>query len=261
MPYPFPGMNPWLERPGLWGSIHARLIVALADDLNPRLRPRYQAEVEETVYAVTVHSSDGLGRPDITVDSVAEAPAIYTAATHAEPIVVEVPHREEITHRWLEIRAVPTGEVVTIVEILSPVNKRPGEGRQKYEAKRDAALASAAHFVEIDLLRESPPLPILWRGEQRPGHYRILVSRADERPRANLYLFNVRDPIPRFALPLRAGDAEPIVDFGKLLAEMYERANYDLTIDYGREPEPPLAGEERAWAKGLVGAKTQERLG
>lgn len=252
MPYSFPGMNPWLERPGLWGSIHARLIVALADDLNSHLPPQYQAEVEETVYVATVHASAVLGRPDVTVHTVSEAPATYAAARAAQPVVVEVPQREEITHRWLEVRVLPSGEIVTVVEILSPVNKRPGEGREKYEHKRNGILNSPAHFVEIDLLRDGPPLPIHWRGEQRLSHYRILVSRAPQRPRAELYPFDVRDPIPDFLCPLRESDAELNVDLGKLLRELYDRARYAQTIDYTLDPDPPLSAEDLEWAREQV---------
>lgn len=249
MSYPFPGMNPWLERPGLWSSIHARLIVALADDLNQRLPPHYQAEIEEIVYVATIHSSDILGRPDIAVRTLSESPATYALAPAALPVVVEVPHREEITHRWLEVRAVPSGEVVAVVELLSPVNKRPGEGRAKFEDKRNNVLASPSHLVEIDLLRDGPPMPVRWRDEQIPGHYRILVSRAPERPRAELYPFNLRDPIPGFLFPLRAGDVEPIIDLNRLLRELYVRARYAQLLDYARDPDPPLSADDLAWAR------------
>ncbi|NES00914.1 MAG: DUF4058 family protein, partial [Symploca sp. SIO1B1] len=37
------------------------------------------------------------------------------------------------------------------------------------------------------------------------------VSRANLRPEAELYPFNVRDAIPRFLLPLPLGDREPNV--------------------------------------------------
>jgi hypothetical protein len=33
MPSPFPGMNPYLEHPERWSTVHNRLIVALADVL------------------------------------------------------------------------------------------------------------------------------------------------------------------------------------------------------------------------------------
>ena len=32
MSTPFPGMDPYLERRGLWEGVHTRLLVALADD-------------------------------------------------------------------------------------------------------------------------------------------------------------------------------------------------------------------------------------
>jgi len=247
-------MNPWLERPSLWGSVHARVIVALADDLNPHLRPRYQAEVEEYVYVATLDSDELLGKPDITIHKVSEAKAVYSPVSPT-PIVVEIPQREEIRHRWLEVRDVSSGEVVTVIEVLSPINKRPGEGRAKYEQKRNNVLASSAHFVEIDLLRGYEPLPIRWRTQRRHSDYRLLVSRVGNRPLSDLYPFNVREPIPRFPLPLREGDSEPIIDLGAILSSLYERANYDLTIDYNVEPDPPLTLEDAAWAKEILKLK------
>ena len=50
MAMPFPGMDPYLEHPILWSSVHMRLIVALANQLGPRLRPHYVASVEERVF-------------------------------------------------------------------------------------------------------------------------------------------------------------------------------------------------------------------
>ncbi len=50
MATPFPGMDPYLEHPILWSSVHMRLIVALANQLRPRVRPRYVASVEERVF-------------------------------------------------------------------------------------------------------------------------------------------------------------------------------------------------------------------
>src|SRR4051812_23312514 len=46
MPSPFPGMDPYLEAPDLWPDVHARLIAQIAEQLTPKLRPRYVARVE-----------------------------------------------------------------------------------------------------------------------------------------------------------------------------------------------------------------------
>jgi hypothetical protein len=41
MSYPFPGMNPYLEQPAFWSSVHSRLIVAIADTVAPQILPNY----------------------------------------------------------------------------------------------------------------------------------------------------------------------------------------------------------------------------
>ena len=90
------------------------------------------------------------------------------------------------------------------------------------------------------------------RGNGRKAHYRILVSRANQRPLANLYAFNVQDPIPVFPLPLQPGDKEPLIDLGTLLQQLYDRAGYDLRIDYRQDPVPPLDKDDAAWADSLL---------
>lgn len=46
MPSPFPGMDPYLEQPTFWSSFHSRLIVAIADAIEPQLSSEYYIEVE-----------------------------------------------------------------------------------------------------------------------------------------------------------------------------------------------------------------------
>lgn len=85
----------------------------------------------------------------------------------------------ETQERYLEIREVGTATVVTVVEVLSPKNKRSGEGKVKYDAKRQNILNSNANLVEIDLLRTGEPKP---SSGGVPSDYRVLVSRATRRP-------------------------------------------------------------------------------
>jgi Protein of unknown function (DUF4058) len=47
MPTPFPGMDPYLERPVLWPDVHNGLIAELRNTLAPQLRPRYYVALEE----------------------------------------------------------------------------------------------------------------------------------------------------------------------------------------------------------------------
>jgi hypothetical protein len=38
----------------------------------------------------------------------------------------------------------------------------------------------------------------------------------------------------------------------RLLHALYDRAGYDLRIDYGKEPEPPLETEDALWSDALL---------
>ena len=242
----FLGMNPYLENPELCSEVHFGLISVLARSLNAVITPKYRAAVEKRVYIDSLL----VGIPNVAVfqqgAEMAEPQGI--TATLSKPLVVTVPIAEEIQERFLEIRAVATGTVVTVVEVLSPKNKRAGEGKAKYDAKRQTVLNSAAHLVEIDLLRTGEPKPM---AGGVASDYRILVSRANRRPAAELYPFNLREPLPRFLLPLRSGDPEPVVDLQTLLEQAYQEAALDLAIDYTAQPIPPLSEADFQWSQTL----------
>lgn len=250
MPSPFPGMNPYLEHPEIWPGVHHWLIVELARFLSPQLRPKYRVAVEVRMYETIGEQSLLVGIPDLTVkrsqDTAKQSITnVAVAQFPTQPQKVEVPVPETIKQGYLEVREVTTREVVTAIEILSPINKRSGEGRKQYESKRNKVLGSSTHLVEIDLLRQGQPMPVYHSNIKT--HYRILVSRGDRRPQADLYAFNLPDIIPSFPLPLKSGDTEPLVDLQLLLNNVYDQASYDLAIDYTQEAVPPLLEAERVW--------------
>jgi hypothetical protein len=84
------------------------------------------------------------------------------------------------------------------------------------------------------------------------GDYRILVSRGRTRPRAKLYAFGVRQSIPPIPIPLLGGDPEPVLDLNAVLHALYDRARFDLRLDYTKPPVPPLAEEDNTWARAIV---------
>lgn len=255
MPTPFPGMDPYLERRGLWEEVHTRLIVALADVLGPLVRPRYRVAVERRVYLAFPATEDLVGKPDVMVvdpgtGSLSAAPiGVHAGAT---PLVAELPMPEEVVERYLEVRDVVSGDVITSIEVLSRTNKLGRDGRRLYEEKRLKVLASLTHLVEIDLLRAGEPMAMRVQGNGHRGTYRVVVSRAHRRPRADVYPFGLREPIPSFPVPLRKGEAEPVVDLNTVLHELYDRAGYDMAVDYRREADPPLEGEDAGWADALL---------
>jgi hypothetical protein len=251
-------MNPYLEHPEIWPGVHLLLIATIAESLAPQLRPKYSVSVEVRMYETSGEQSLLVGIPDVAVqrsvrDSDAEMSNVAVAEPPAQPIKVTVPVPETVRQGYLEIREVTTKEVVTVIELLSPVNKRPGKGRQSYEIKRDRILGSSTHLVEVDLLRAWEPMPMFANGIQ--SHYRILVSRGDCRPTADLYAFNLRQAIPSFALPLQSRDSEPIIDLQALLDGIYDRAAYDLKLDYSTEPVPPLLETDAVWVDALLKEK------
>ena len=242
-----PGMNPYLESPFLWSEVHSWLIIELARSLNPLLIPKYRVAVEKRVYLDAVL----VGIPDASVfqkNPQVESNSIVTTGVLSKPIRVTLPLTEEITERYLEVRDVKTGQVITVVEILSPKNKRVGEGRDQYLTKRQKVLNSSTHFVEIDLLRTGNMMPM---GEAIQSDYRILVSRFNLRPEAELYPFNLRDSIPQFLLPLQPTDQEPVVNLSEILRQVYQQAALDLAIDDSMQPVPPLSEIDFQWVQSL----------
>ncbi|ASC69561.1 hypothetical protein XM38_004880 [Halomicronema hongdechloris C2206] len=252
MASPFPGMDPYLETPELWSAVHSRLIVAIADELVDHLSQKYRVEVEKRVYFSSEDDSILVGIPDVAVATGRSAAGTTEAATLPPPMQPEpvtVPLAAEVTERYLEIREVATGMVVAVIELLSPKNKRPGEGRIAYLRKRNQVLASVSHLVEIDLLRGGQPLPM---SGQHPSDYHILISRADRRPTADLYRFGLQQPIPSFPVPLLPGEKEPILALQPLLNRVYEKGRYHLAIDYGQPPVPPLSKQNEQWMAELL---------
>ena len=73
----------------------------------------------------------------------------------------------------MEVREVATKELITVIEVLSPANKRSGEGRSFYETKRTKILTSMTNLIEIDVLRLGQPMAMMGATESQ---YRILEA-------------------------------------------------------------------------------------
>ncbi|MEM8502151.1 MAG: DUF4058 family protein [Cyanobacteria bacterium P01_D01_bin.1] len=244
----FPGMDPYLENPGIWPEVHYGLLGALMRSLNPQLNPKYRVAVEKRVYVDNIL----VGISDTAVfekryAQQTDSQANRQTAVLSQPEIVSVPMPQEVSDRYLEIREVGSGRVVTVVELLSPKNKQAGEGRKQYLDKRQRLLATQTHLIEIDLLRAGQPM--LVEGG-RESDYRILVSRAPERLAAQ-YCFDLQDAIPPFPLPLSEEDVEPVVDLAALLNQTYQEAALELAIDYEVAPVPALDPSELAWVARL----------
>ena len=260
MPGPFSGVDPFLESQ-VWEDFHHGLISLLQERLLPLVRPRYVVRVERRVYVERpgFDESDEPTRvaaigPDVWVSRrTSEAPGAPPgpAAVAAEPTRIHLPVPETRHEAFLTIRDREGGDVVTIIEVLSPANKRRGrEGRREYLRKRETVLQSETHLVELDLLRGGERLPAV--EPLPPADYYAFVCRAGQRPEAELYAWSLRQPAPALPIPLGGEDADIVIDLSRALGEVYDRKGYDYSLDYDRAISPPLTDEDARWARQAV---------
>src|SRR5438445_9424625 len=212
MPSPFPGMDPYLEKH--WGDVHTRLITYASDQLQKVLPRDLRARVEERLVVT------GIGRPrpifpDVRVFETRRKPRRpangAAGVAVAEPILIELPGEPE-TQRFIEIRDLSTGSrLVTVLEVLSPSNKQPGDAQEQYLRKQQELLQAGVSLVEIDLLRGGDwivavPLDLLEPGLRTP--YRVVARRGWRRLEADYYPITLTERLPRIKVPLRPTDAD-----------------------------------------------------
>jgi hypothetical protein len=252
MPSPFPGMNPHLESPGIWHGFHQRFVTAMANQLTAQLRPQYIVLLEENIYLHEIEESERshVGRADVAMAESSHSSTSSATATIDAPVTgLLSDYFDEERLGYIEIRDRENRELVTVIELLSPANKRPGSDREQYLVKRRRLLKSRTHFVEIDLLRAWPRMPV----ERLPAcDYLLFVSRAETRPQVGLWPCKLREPLPLLCVPLR-GMTHCELDIQSLLHQVYDEAGYEDYL-YSTPIDPPLSPADAAWAAELVSA-------
>ena len=247
---PFPGMDPYLEHPALWTAVHTRLMVWLAHQLAPLLRPRYVASVEERVF---LEETGQQHVPDVWVQQVQNGGGgvAATGLEVAAPVVVQVEELEVREHYIEVLDRYQDLKVVTVIEVVSPSNKAPGPGRDSYLAKQREVLGAECHLVEIDLLRRGQHVVSVPHRQTRavsPYDYLICVNRWPNRKRFELVGCRLRERLPRIGLPLAHPDPDAPLDLQTALDQAYEDGSYMLRVRYDAPCEPPLEAADQQWA-------------
>ncbi len=238
---PFPGMDPYLEDPGGWGGVHDALIALLREQLNRQLGAGYIADGDTRVYIVSPDEQRWMF-PDVYVIATTTPAAPVTGrGAIATPVRVSLGGPSTVRQPYILIRDRASRQVVTVIEVLSPINKTPtplsGEipaARAEFLRKRGDTLASTAHWLEIDLLRAG----------ERPGevrgaaYYYALLKRAGAQE-AEVWPMSLRDPLPTIAVALPAGVADVPLDLQATIEALFERYRYAELIDYGAPPPAP----------------------
>lgn len=254
MPSPFPGMNPYLEQPAAWQDFHQRLITYISDALAAQIRPGFFVKIEESVFIHEPSDEERrkmLGRPDVSVfdsDSVGVVAVAEPRTLSHSALIAKIPDIEVERHSYIEIRDRQGRDLVTMIEVLSPLQKCRGPDRVQYLQKRTLVMSSPVSIVEIDLLRGGPHLPLTGIPD---CDYRVMVSRRSMRPDVLAWAINLRDVLPVIPIPLKGDVPDASLDLQALLHKVYDAAGYEDYI-YSTSPEPPLTSEQYEWTQQFV---------
>jgi len=220
-------MDPFIESQK-WEDFHARFATAIGDALVPSVRPKYIVDVERRIYLERV-------APIRPMQTLVAEPSI-------QPKICTIPYFEEHRETFITIRRGSPAQVVTVIELLSPSNKRKGtEGHVQYFDKVQALLKTSASLVEIDLLRAGERSTV---SDPPEGDYFALVSKPRPRPLVEVYGWALADRLPRILIPLSEEDPDVPLDLQAAFDLVYDRAGYDYAIDYQQPVVPPLSPQE-----------------
>ncbi len=278
---PFPGMDPWLV--SRWSDFHTTFLVYLRDTITPTLPEDLWAGVEKDVVAEDAEDAEGAEvaedgerqrmRPDANV-RVAEPRAAYAGgsaagglsgggapagtATAPRPVVppTRVLRGDPPVQRSVRIiDPADGGKVVTAIELLSPTNRRRGEGAEAYRAKQRLMAAAGVNLLEIDLLREGECVTLAPREPSERCGFHLSLRNFRRCGDTELHAFGLEDPLPKIALPLRSGDEPLPLDLQEVLDETTARGGYARRFDYAEGPPgPPLPEQDRAWVESRLAA-------
>jgi hypothetical protein len=174
-------------------------------------------------------------------------------------------HLDRIDHAFIEIRDPSRGhKLITLIEILSPSNKRRGPDRKAYARKQHEVLESDASLIEVDLLRggrrlvRELSLEATIHALNPPPAYLVLVNRAWRRDRGavayQVFPVSLRQCLPCISVPLKMGEEEVPLDLQFVFDRAYDGGPYRRgAVDYSSPPpDPSLSADDAAWAAELT---------
>jgi hypothetical protein len=275
MPSPFPGMDPFLESPHWFPSLHDGLIFTIVAGLHVHLPRSYYATPRQRVWLEVERRSAVEPAMGVLKSSAAKRPTRKRSANRggiavaepmtAPPVPVKVQTLvgDPFHEQYLEIhrRQGKDDTVVAIVEILSPSNKTPGDhGRNLYITEQEETLLSKVHLIEIDLLRDgthSTAVPLdQATAEAGSFDYHACVHRADQFADFFVYPVQLESKLPVISVLLLPGDADVPLDLQAAFNQVYDAGPYDRAVRYDlARIKPPLPAERQRWLKGRLAGR------
>jgi hypothetical protein len=254
-------MNPYLEG-HRWSSFHHLFITEITRQLALVLSPKYLALPQERFVTLTPEFDEGLSIvaapasgsvvPDASVADVdPRYPPSEGARGGAQTLEMTTVMPEKVPQSSVEIRNADDNELVTAIEVLSPANKH-GRGRKEYLRKRSKYLLSAAHLIEIDLLRAGQRPPMV--GRLPATRYFVFVSRAWKRPVCDVYPVALASRLPVIDVPLVGRNETVQLDLQAALDCVHD-TYLSRALSYAAPPDAPLDSTEAEWVAKVVGTR------
>jgi hypothetical protein len=209
-------MDPYLEDDKLWPAFQHQLVSCLYQILLPGLVDRYRARVSQRTY-------------------VTEQP-LFTS-------IIREQHLEE----FIEVRQRTDNRLVTLLDVVSPINKVRPQGRSAYLETRKQARMQNASVVEIDLVLQGLPMLDYSRDGLPEWDYAITVTRCTQPERYEIYTTTLQKRLPRFKVPLAADDRDTVLDLQATFARCYDQGAFGTQVDYKRDPGLKMKDDDLRW--------------
>ncbi len=247
MPSPFPGMDPFIESQR-FDEFHNAFVMIVKEELIPLVRPEYIIDVDRYVF-LSSELDQHLYRPDVSLAKTKESEfaAHPDVKSTLEPQILMLPSPEEDEQAFLTVRRRDHSKIITMIELLSPVNKEASQGQIEYLAKRANYLRTMANIVEIDLLRGGSRLPT--EPVLDSGDYSTYVIRHGDRTHVEGYTWGLRDQLPVIPIPLAIGDPDVGLNLQNAFDKLYDRHGYDYSLDYKANVQPTLKKNDQDWVE------------
>jgi Protein of unknown function (DUF4058) len=212
MPSPFPGMDPWLESPHIWGDFHQAFVCGLSAYLNELLPKGYYSRINFRLNAdESKHQYAEIRNTDHDLLTFIDFATPRNKATGPE------------RRSYLRNRKKLLESKVSFVEFDFL------RGGKAHNEKRDD-----------DDEDERSSLP----------EYSIVIRTAEKPARmCRSYSWDVRVRAPEISIPFRPGVQRVHVDVQKIIDKVYDNGPYDQgAVEYDEPPDPPLPPELANWA-------------
>lgn len=261
MPSPFPGMDPFLEDPGLWQSFHGLFAGQIAIGLNRVLPEGCVALFGERCYVLLAprdyHAEVAIKR--VTEQPTRGATATLPSVDEAAPTGVIHLLSEKVREYYVEIvMQEDRRQAFTAIELLSPTNKNPRQQQAAYLRKQAELLNSETNLVEVDLLRGGAHTVAVPRAHlEEYGHWDYIVAAhaVSRRLEFSFWLVGLRDALPKVRIPLTDEVPSVMLDLQEIFDATFDGGNYSRVIDYRREPTPLLNPDDTIWIDTLLREK------